>query len=35
MALGGQTPAEAVGLDLQLSRNTWKQLIQRSTLPNE
>lgn len=30
MALGGQTPAEAAGLDLQLNGNRWRQLIQRS-----
>jgi len=35
MALGGQTPAEAAGLDLQLNGNRWKQLIQRSALSDK
>jgi len=32
MALSGQTPAEAAGLDLQLNGNRWKQLIQQSAI---
>jgi hypothetical protein len=35
MALAGQTPAEAAGLDLQLNGNRWKQLIQRSALSDK
>jgi len=31
MALGGQTPAEAAGLDLHLGHNRWKELIRQSS----
>jgi transposase-like protein len=32
MALGGRTPAEAAGLDLQLNGNRWKELIRQSAI---
>lgn len=35
MALGGQTPAQAAGLDLQLTGNRWKSLIVQSTKRRE
>lgn len=35
MALGGQTPAQAGGLDLQLNGNRWKSLIIQSTKRRE
>jgi len=35
MALNGQTPAEATGLDLNLKGNRWKQLIQQSAISEQ
>jgi len=32
MALGGLTPAQVAGLDLQLNGNRWKELIRRSSI---
>ncbi len=35
MALGGKTPAEEAGIDLNLGDKKWKELIERSVKNNK